>query len=64
MTQQETSLRERMIDNAKAYNKGLSFNYLDKKDSEVILNFTHPYDRPDFSLELSKIRKEEENDNI
>lgn len=64
MTQKETSLRERMIDNAKAYNKALTFDYLDKKETEIILNFTHPSDRSDFVIELNKIRKEEENDNI
>lgn len=64
MTQQETSLRERMIDNAKAYNKALTFDYLDKKETEVILNFTHSTERADFVIELNKIRKEEDNDNI
>ncbi len=63
MTTADATLRDRMIQNAKAYNKALTADYLSKRDTETILCFTHTQDRKDFSIELERIRRAE-NDNL
>jgi hypothetical protein len=59
MTTAEATLRDRMIRNAIAYNKSLTSDYLNKRESETILCFTHVTDRKDFQFELNKIREAE-----
>ena len=45
-------IRTRIIRNAMAYNKFLSFEYLTFKTTEILLCFCHPIDRERFELEL------------
>lgn len=59
MTTAEKTLRDRMILNARAYNKALTNDYMNKLSTDVILNFTHVLDRGDFTIELEKIRRAE-----
>lgn len=59
MTTAEAKLRDRMIQNAKAYNKALTTDYLNKRDTKTILCFTHTQEIKDFSIELERIRRVE-----
>lgn len=44
-------LMKKMIENAMAYNKTLTQEYLMKLDFNTLLAFTHPLDRSDFVKE-------------
>jgi hypothetical protein len=58
------NLRHRANENAKAYNRHLTDEYLNKLEPLDLFRFTHPTDRMSFFEEYGKIRKKEVEDEL
>lgn len=52
-------LKRKMKENAKAYNKHLTDEYLDALSINRLMKFTHPINKGDFITEYLKAKKQE-----